>query len=214
MTSQIETKEFEFINAYLDHEMTDQELLSFATRLAENHELKDELNELIQVKQRVRTLPQRKPPRNYTLTRAEAAAIRKPGWLERLFPAFRTAAVFACLGLIFSFLLPWMGVTPNQNADSVAYMQKSVEGLIVTPPSVAKEQSLMNDQGAQAAVPSLKEIGISSTPVHQPSQGFRGGSPKFEYLVSVERVKPDAYLDLSTFSSETAIESTALSRCA
>ena len=70
------------LNSYLDHELNDSEMLTFAQRLSQDPSLAAELDELIAVKSKFAALRETKAPRKYILTRAEAAQARKPNLLE------------------------------------------------------------------------------------------------------------------------------------
>lgn len=190
MTVKMNEKDLTALNGYLDNALSEQEMLEFADQMATKPELRSELADLLVVKRALKTLPVRKPPRSYILTRAMAAESRKPGILERLFPMFRAAGVFACFALIFTFIFPFFSLNSNagQKAASPMMVQKSIE----------ESQLTDSDEMDLAAIslestPSLDEIGLgeSSEPLNKASKGFRGGSPKLEYLVNTERVKPD-----------------------
>lgn len=185
-------KDLSYINGYLDNTLTGQEMLTFADKMAADPEIRAELADIALVKRVIKELPVKKPPRNYILTRAMAAESRKPGILERFFPMFRTAGVVASLALIFTFLFPFFTAT-SQNAAPLT-VQKSItenepEGSV--PMSAADLQA--------ESSPSLNEIGLGGEvdSLTRASKGFRGGSPKLEYLVTAERMIPDDPYDMA-----------------
>ncbi len=189
--------DLDLINGYLDHEMTDQEMMLFAERLSREESLKNDLAETLQVKRLLHELPTQKPPRNYTLTRAMAMEHRKASIWERLFPAFRTAAVFACLGLMFTFIFPFLNT-----ANSAAPAAMSAE-----PNYSAK--ALPAEIAAEEAAPEISFQNVSADPSvteNYSSKGVRGGNPKLEYLVTAQRVLPDDRSQASPAESERVLD--------
>lgn len=189
-----DTKEMELINSYLDHELDDQDLLVLAERLAQDESLKSEMTDMMQVKKLLCGLPDQKPPQNYILTRAMAQEARKPSLWERLFPAFRTAAVFACFGIILSFMLPLNGNLTNPAAPiEMQYSAKSVDLPAAEEPvlsqSVAESESI--DPVSMALNEASDATGNTAMMNGYPSKGVRGGNPKLEYLVTAQRMLPD-----------------------
>lgn len=184
-------KDLSYINGYLDNTLTGQEMLAFADKMAADPEIRAELADIALVKRVIKELPVKKPPRNYILTRAMAAESRKPGILERLFPMFRTAGVVASLALIFTFLFPFFAATTQSTAPLIVQKSITETGLEGSVPMNAAE--LQTDPS-----PSLNEIGLGSDAdsLTKASKGFRGGSPKLEYLVTAERMIPDDPFDM------------------
>lgn len=186
-----EEKNLELLNSYLDHELSDSETLAFAKKLAEDPSLLEELNEFHAVKNRLGQLREVKAPRKYILTRAEAAAARKPSLLERLFPAFRISAAVSMFALILMTVVPMM-VTPAvqpgaplaaksvpvaENLEAQDYSLESIASGAVSPVTDSAESAEIETAAAQ--------------PQYFSSQGVRGGSPKMEVLVSAERKFPE-----------------------
>lgn len=189
-------KDLSYINGYLDNTLTEQEMLTFADKMAADPEIRAELADIALVKRVLRDLPVKKPPRNYTLTRAMAAESRKPGILERFFPMFRTAGVVASLALIFTFLFPFFTATNQVPQESAAPLtvQKSITE---SGPESSVPMSAADLQAEPS--PSLNEIGLGgdADSLTKASKGFRGGSPKLEYLVTAERMIPDDPYDMA-----------------
>ena len=183
-------KDLTYINGYLDNALTEQEMLEFADKMASDPAIRAELSDIALVKRVIKELPVQKPPRNYILTRAMAAESRKPGILERFFPMFRTAGVLASLALIFTFVFPFFSATSQVAPQETVPLtvQKSVSE------SDLEESLPMAVADVQAdPAPSLDELGLggSTDSLTKASKGFRGGSPKLEYLVTTERMIPD-----------------------
>ena len=184
-----DTKDMGLINGYLDHELNDQDLLMFAERLSQDESLKSEMTDMMQVKKLLSGLPDQKPPKNYILTRAMAQEVRKPSLWERLFPAFRTAAVFACFGIILSFMLPLNGNLINPAVPvEMQYNAKSVDLPAAEEPDLSRSVA---DSESIAPVSMSDSTGNTAMMNGYPSKGVRGGNPKLEYLVTAQRVLPD-----------------------
>ncbi len=155
------TKELEWVSSYLDQELDAGEISAFAEKLAKNPALSDEVADFSQLKQLLKSIPQEKPPRNYTLTRKMAETVRKPGILERLFPVFRFAAMAACVGLVLTFLLPGLHFIAPE--DENLYLQKSVIDLTtVVLPEAGSGTDPMSAQapvaGLMAAEPDVQNL--------------------------------------------------------
>ncbi len=102
----ISDQDFERLSAYMDHQLSAAEKSTLEARLAREPELKSALNDLRLNARTLSDLPQLKPPRNFTLTAAQAQAIRSKSspwtaWLPtlRLATAAATFAFVAVLGL-------------------------------------------------------------------------------------------------------------------
>jgi hypothetical protein len=94
-------QDFERLSAYIDNQLAPGEKAALEQRLAREPELRDALRELRLTVKAVRTLPTVKPPRNFTLTPAQAGlpaggrAPRRGG----LFPTLRLAASLSAVAL-------------------------------------------------------------------------------------------------------------------
>lgn len=185
-----EEKNLELLNSYLDHELSDSDALEFAKKLAEDPSLVEELNEFHAVKNQLGRLREAKAPRKYILTRAEAAAAKKPSLLERLFPAFRISAAVSMIALIVLTVAPLLApdrqnellpvaksVALSENFEAQDYSLESIAAGAVSPAA---------DSAGDAQIESSE-----ARPGYFSSQGVRGGSPKMEVLVSAARKFPD-----------------------
>lgn len=96
-------KEMELLSAYLDDALSSDEKARFELRLQSSPELQQALKAYRLQQWNLRHLPQPKLPRNFTLTRAEAQAIKaRKNW----FPVFRTASLASFLLLAGMFIFP------------------------------------------------------------------------------------------------------------
>lgn len=93
-------RDLELLSAYLDGELKSSELTKLETRLNTDQELAPVLNDLRAARTLLRKLPQRRAPRNFTLTRKMVG--QNPP-LPRTYPLFRIATSFAAMLLFVSF---------------------------------------------------------------------------------------------------------------
>lgn len=92
---QLSPKVFETLSAYIDGQLSRQEAQDFEAKLARSIELQQAHDALKAMRASVRALPQRKAPRNFILTRAEAAEARRGfGWQRFFGVAFSMCMVF------------------------------------------------------------------------------------------------------------------------
>lgn len=99
-------RDLELLSAYLDGELKPSDSTRLETRLKSDPELVSVLNDLRATRTLLRKLPQRRAPRNFTLTRKMAG--QNPP-LPRTYPAFRFVTAVATLLFFFSFGLNFMG---------------------------------------------------------------------------------------------------------
>jgi negative regulator of sigma E activity len=93
-------RDIEQLSAYLDGELKHLDLTKLETRLKTDSELVSVLNDICAARTLLRKLPQRKAPRNFTLTRKMVG--QNPP-LPRTYPIFRFATALATLLFFFSF---------------------------------------------------------------------------------------------------------------
>src|SRR3990172_1219271 len=83
-------RDLDRLSAYLDNQLSPAEKAGLEARLAGEPGLRSALTDLRVTVRLLRALPTVKPPRSFTLTAAQAEAVRRPRGL-RLFPALRLA---------------------------------------------------------------------------------------------------------------------------
>lgn len=105
MTQTPSFRDVEKLSAYLDGQLKPSEKARLESRLQSEPELASILKELRQTRSLLRQLPQRRAPRNFTLTPKMVG--QKPP-LPRTYPAFRFATVLATLLLFFTFATNFM----------------------------------------------------------------------------------------------------------
>ena len=100
MTQTYSFRDVEKLSAYLDGQLKPSEAARLESRLKTEPELASILKDLRQTRSLLRQLPQRRAPRNFTLTPKMVG--QKPP-LPRAYPTFRFATVLATLLLFFTF---------------------------------------------------------------------------------------------------------------
>ena len=105
MTQNYSFHDVEKLSAYLDGQLKPSETARLESRLQSNPELASILNDLRQARGILRQLPQRRAPRNFTLTPKMVG--QKPP-MPRTYPVFRFATALATLLLFFTFATNFM----------------------------------------------------------------------------------------------------------
>jgi len=95
----------EQLSAYLDGQLKPSEVTRLEARLRTDPELAAILQDLRQARGILRQLPQRRAPRNFTLT-PKMIGLKPP--MPRSYPAFRLATALATLMLFFTFATNFM----------------------------------------------------------------------------------------------------------
>jgi len=93
-------REIELLSSYLDGQLNASESTRLESRLTSDRELASVLFDLRAARGILRSLPARKAPRNFTLTR-KMVALKPP--LPRAYPIFRFSTAFATILLMISF---------------------------------------------------------------------------------------------------------------
>jgi len=102
MNAQITPKEWQKLSEYLDGQLSPRDRSNLEQRLQTRPELREGLEELRRLRAVLRTVPRRKVPHNFTLTRAmveKPAAARWFNWV----PALSLSSAMAAFLLVISF---------------------------------------------------------------------------------------------------------------
>ena len=99
-------RDLELLSSYLDHQLNPSDSARLEARLKSDPQLISALNDLRATRSLLRKLPQRRAPRNFTLTR-QMVGQNPP--LPRAYPFLRFATAFATLLFVFSFGLNSLG---------------------------------------------------------------------------------------------------------
>jgi hypothetical protein len=94
-------RDVEMLSAYLDGKLSQADSTRLETRLAAAPELDSILQDLSRARSVLRRLPQRRAPRNFTLS-PQRAGVRPP--LPRSYPVLRFASALAGVVFLFTFV--------------------------------------------------------------------------------------------------------------
>lgn len=132
------------LSAYIDNQLSPAEKTKLESRLGHETELQQALTDLRLTRRMLRSLPTIKPPRNFTLTRAQAQAAARPRF--QLFPALRLATALA--GFAFVFLLA-VDLLALQNSAGETAAPALEQALKSTEPTETVETSAAGGVGAE-----------------------------------------------------------------
>ena len=118
MTQTPSFRDVEKLSAYLDGQLKPSEVARLEARLQTEPELASILKDLRETRGVLRQLPQRRAPRNFTLTPKMVG--QKPP-MPRAYPTFRFATVLATLLLFFTFATNFMAPRMAQVAAPYPY---------------------------------------------------------------------------------------------
>jgi hypothetical protein len=91
----VSPRAFEELSAYIDGQVSQEEAQAIEAKLARSIHLQQAHDQIKALRAVTRALPQRKAPRNFILTRAEAAAVKRGrNWSRAFGLAFSLCAVF------------------------------------------------------------------------------------------------------------------------
>jgi len=164
------------LSAYIDGELGPEKAQALETRLAQDPDLRERLEEIKEVSDLVRAVPMREPPRNYLLTaamvaepkpepapaRSRGGLLRLPMWAMRLATSV-TAAAFV---VVLSLNLFQQGLSPrgmmSEQADAPPPEALMLEREVSPTAEVAETKvSLVHDMARQHGYPlkcSMQEV--------------------------------------------------------
>jgi hypothetical protein len=116
MNARISADEWEKLSAYIDDQLNPKEKVHFEELLDSKPDLRAAYQELVQLKQLFRNLPQRKAPRNYTLSPRVSTA--RPPLFRILIPTFSFGSAVATLLLFITIFLRG-GLLPMLASETV-----------------------------------------------------------------------------------------------
>jgi hypothetical protein len=188
--SQLSRRDVERLSAYLDGELSAAERARLEERIKDNPELRSALEEMRTAVWLMRSMPEVKPPRNFTLT-PEMVGIRER---PRAYPIFQFATALATLALIvvvgIDFFSPVAAGRVATVAQEALPVDEAVAEMEEPSAAVALEDAVEEAPRAFFAEPE-SEAGVEAP---APAEGF------------VEGVSPTPCPDLKTGELERAIE--------
>lgn len=118
MTRTPSFRDVEKLSAYLDGQLKPSEAARLEARLQTDPELASILQDLRETRGVLRQLPQRRAPRNFTLT-PKMVDLKPP--MPRTYPVFRFATALTTLLLFLTFATNFMAPRLTRTASSVPY---------------------------------------------------------------------------------------------
>lgn len=171
MSAVLNPQQWQQLSEYLDGKNPQDERAYVEKQLAASEEWQFSYETLQNTRRALQTAPRRRAPRNFTLTAAQAAAIRKPARSILLFrwsSAFSTglAAVFVALGIFFT-----------NSAPAAMMAQDNALMPAAAPAPVEMESSAVTaaDEPVATAVPIIIWGSPDMNPYLYSGNGGRGG---------------------------------------
>ncbi|GAB4476344.1 MAG: hypothetical protein Kow0088_14150 [Anaerolineales bacterium] len=156
-------RDYELISAYLDGEVDDHQRKAIEYRLAEDAPFKLALERLSQTRQILRSQPQLRAPRNYTLSPKMLPASSPKGW--GIFPGLlRTASALASLLFFILFGMNWFAM--GRMIVSAPLEQREAAFQEAAPTEMGAEQPALNTGIPSPEQPTAKGV---APPVHAPN---------------------------------------------
>jgi hypothetical protein len=146
-------RDVEQLSAWLDGELSQADAARLETRLETDPQLASVFEELRQSRAILRQLPQRRAPRDFTLTPKMVG--QKPP-LPRAYPFFRFSTALAAVLLLFTFAINAIGAIPlGAMAPAPSY---GMGGGAVEEPALAMEEPAATEAPAQPESPPAPEL--------------------------------------------------------
>jgi len=142
MNRQLSPKDWQLLSEYVDEQLSARQKEALEQRLQVNAELRQGLEEMRQTRIILRSLPRRKVPHNFTLTRAMAAEAHvRSSWVPVLsYSSFLSLAV-VIITVIFQ-LLP--SALPMANQAPMVAMKAAAPEVMPTQAAAATEPPIIN----------------------------------------------------------------------
>ncbi len=134
-------RDIENLSAYIDGQLSESESKRLQARLESDAELDSVLSDIRSARNILKTLPKRKAPKNFTLTR-KMVGLKPP--LPKTYPLFRLATIFATLLFVASISVNALSPYVSFSAPQFAYGYGGGGG-----GAPAEEQSMMEAASAE-----------------------------------------------------------------
>jgi hypothetical protein len=118
-------QDFDQLSAYLDQQLSPAETTKLEARLGREPDLQKTLADLRLTRRMLRSLPTLKPPRNFTLTRAQAGAAARPRL--QLFPALRLATALAGFAFVFLLAVDLLALRNNAAGTAAPVIESAIK---------------------------------------------------------------------------------------
>jgi hypothetical protein len=193
------------LNAYLDGELDATQRQRLESRLGTDPELKSIMDELREARMVLRRLPQRRAPRNFTLT-PKMAGVKPP--LPRAYPVFRFASAFAAILLFLSyasnylprFSMPMGAAAPAMEMQAAAPAEDSTRPQSGGGCDDCTAEATQIVEAPLAPSDKLPPESVVTPAPEEERQGLQQDQFK-ETENTVEAVQPTAFPGLSNFQA-------------
>lgn len=172
MTPTPSSRDIDKLSAYLDGQLKPSEAARLEARLQTDPELAAVLKDLREARDILRQIPQRRAPRNFTLT-PEMVGTKPP--MPRTYPVFQYASVLATLLLFFTFATNFMAprylaaatLVPNGfvgEAEPEMAMEVAPADLAEPPALLESVEPTEPTTDERAAEPAMEEAVVPEEP--------------------------------------------------
>jgi len=197
-----EEKRQETTAAYLDGALDGRSRQQFEQEMAQDEALRQEVEQLLLIKQSLRRLPQREVPRNFILDPAAYGRPARQPWVQA-YPVLRTATALAAFFFIFA-IAAGIFTSGSQMASAPAADVAQLEGTEVTTFN-AEDTADEAVSGAAEAAPAA-EIAADSALAEAPEA--ESAAEESALVEAVETMEQEADETLEEAAAE-AVEETA-----
>ena len=163
-------RDVEMLSTYLDGKLSQSDSARLEARLAADPELDSILQDLSGARSLLRSLPQRRAPRNFTLS-PQKAGVRPP--LPRAYPVLRFASALAAILFFFTFL-----------GNNVALPAAQVAA-----PALAQDRYASGGGGPATEAPQESAPIVGALPAPTPEMGMALAPPEPTPVPAPEQAK-------------------------
>lgn len=148
MNAQISPKDWQLLSEYLDGQLSPRDQTKLEQRMKTQSELQHGLVELRKLRAVLRTVPRRKPPHNFTLTRAMVEKPVRSGWTGWV-PALSFSSALATILLVISLVFQW----PIGAPAAMVYQEEGAARMMAAQSEAAVETTQEVEQEVEMAPP-------------------------------------------------------------
>jgi anti-sigma factor RsiW len=195
MNSQLSSRDWEYLSAYLDRQLKPKEIASLEARLSADPGLSAALGELQRTRDALRSLPKMRAPRNFTLT-PQMVGQRSP--LRA--PAARTwAPAFGFASALATFLLVLVIA-----GDVLGILAPSTKPVAQAPALTAEVAMQPATTAAARGEPNAKQAAPMTAEVLQPTTAAAEVAPMLQAPQALQAITGTAALSLTAEAGESA----------
>jgi hypothetical protein len=218
MSKTLTYKDWVMISAFLDNELSPADVKRIENRRKADPEFQRSLDEIAYTRRLLHSLPQKRAPRNFTLSTANVKnkTPRRNLWIQ---PALSFVSIAAALALVVifagSYLLPMMG-SPKTAAyapEMAADRSNLTAEVTSTPPAIINWNPVLGmggGNGSDSTKSGAYSGGIATGMGGGPATGVGGGASEIPIIPQSTEPTPEPTVGVLTAPLSTAVpESTA-----